>query len=91
MRYVENPNLARGRSLSVYDFSTARKYVEAQGLSWSDEVEAQVAPEFERLRLSQVQVDRLLVLHVHYLKWALSPKRLTPMQRVKAALFFLKG
>lgn len=76
--------------MRLYDFSAGEKAAKDAGLSFSDAVADQVDPEFAALGLSQAQVDRLLVLHVHYLNWALGAYE--PFwRRALLALFVLRG
>lgn len=77
--------------MRAFDYTSGKLSAHAAGLQWSDAVEAQVDPEFAALDLTQAQVDRLLALYAHYMAWALDPSRLTFWQRVKAALFILRG
>lgn len=63
--------------MRAFDYTSGKLSAHAAGLQWSEAVEA--------------QVDRLLALYAHYMAWAIDPKRLTFWQRVKAALFILKG
>ncbi len=77
--------------MRAFDYTSGKLSAHAAGLQWSEEVEAQVDREFAALGLTQAQVDRLLALYAHYMAWAIDPKRLTFWQRIKAALFILKG
>lgn len=80
--------IAIARGSPLYDFSTARKHVEKQGLVWPAAVEKQLDAEFQRMGLRQGQVDRLIVLHVHYMRFALSGPFL---RRAAIALAILLG
>jgi hypothetical protein len=75
----------------TYDYTAAKAKAASMGLGWSDEVAAQVDPQFVALTLDQGQVDHLLYLHMYYLLWAMNPKRLTFWQRVQAVAFILRG
>ena len=76
---------------TAFDYTAATAMAEREGFQWSDAVADQVDREFVNLVLDQRQVDRLLVLYVHYMKWATNPANLSFWQRVKAAAYFLRG
>lgn len=74
-----------------YDFTSGKLAAKHAGLGFSEAVADQVDPEFAAIELSQRQVDRLLVLHVHYLKWALDTSKLSFARRLAYAWWIMRG
>lgn len=74
-----------------YSYAAAKSHAKDKGLEWSDAIEAQVDVEFHALGLTQFQVDRLVVLHIHYLLHAFTPSQYHFWARVRMAIFWLRG
>lgn len=77
--------------MRFYSYDAARRHAEKEGLQWSDAIEDQVNREFAALGLTQSAVDRLIVLHVHYLKYAFAPANYGLWDRLRMAAYWLIG
>lgn len=77
--------------MRLYSYDDAKRHAQEKGFQWSDAIEEQVDHEFGRMGLTQSMVDRLIVLHVHYMLHAFTPSQYGFWDRVRMAAYFLRG
>lgn len=75
-----------------YDFTYARALCEVEGLRFDEAVAGKVAVAFHNAELNQDQVDRVMALHIHLVKYRLfNPATYPWWGRIALALHFLFG
>jgi len=72
-----------------YNYDGVRRQVEERGLRWDVEAIADTA--FHDAGLDQAQVDRMVLLHAHFMKHYFTPQTWGWRGRIALALHFLLG
>ena len=67
------------------------RYCEHKGLYWDDAVYRKVLPKLKQAKLTQKQFDVVMECHIDAVCEIVDPSQLTFIQRVGAALFYLRG